>query len=73
MTRAHVTVVERASELRPGGQAVGARRVTRRVIDRMGLDAAVRAARTESVGTNTVDTDGTVLETFRADDHGRDG
>src|SRR4051794_17835483 len=39
----------------------------------MGLDAAVRAARTETAGAYTVDVDGNVLETFRADDHGGDG
>src|SRR3954453_7876447 len=70
---AEVTVVERAPELRPGGQAVDARGVTREVIRRMGLDAAVRAARTETAGAYTVDVDGNVLETFRADDHGGDG
>ncbi|MGX1774419.1 FAD-dependent monooxygenase [Nocardia brasiliensis] len=70
---AEVTVVERAPELRPGGQAVDARGVTREVIRRMGLDAAVRAARTETAGAYTVDADGNVLETFRADDDGGDG
>ena len=70
---AEVTVVERAPELRPGGQAVDARGVTRDVIQRMGLDAAVRAARTETAGAHTVDVDGNVLETHRADDHGGDG
>jgi 2-polyprenyl-6-methoxyphenol hydroxylase-like FAD-dependent oxidoreductase len=70
---AEVTVVERAPELRPGGQAVDARGVTREVIRRMGLDAAVRAACTETAGAYTVDVDGNVLETFRADDHGGDG
>jgi 2-polyprenyl-6-methoxyphenol hydroxylase-like FAD-dependent oxidoreductase len=70
---AEVTVVERAPELRPGGQAVDARGVTREVIRRMGLDAAVRAARTETAGAVTVDADGNVLETFRADDDGGDG
>ncbi|GAJ81454.1 putative monooxygenase [Nocardia brasiliensis NBRC 14402] len=70
---ADVTVVERAPELRPGGQAVDARGVTREVIRRMGLDAAVRAARTETAGAHTVDADGNVLETFRADDDGGDG
>ncbi|MEU4253362.1 FAD-dependent monooxygenase [Amycolatopsis sp. NPDC026612] len=70
---AEVTVVERASGLRPGGQAVDARGVTKEVIRRMGLDAAVRAARTETAGAYTVDADGTVLETFRADDDGGDG
>jgi 2-polyprenyl-6-methoxyphenol hydroxylase-like FAD-dependent oxidoreductase len=68
-----VTVVERAPELRPGGQAVDARGVTREVIRWMGLDAAVRAARTETAGAYTVDADGNVLETYRADDDGGDG
>ena len=70
---AEVTVVERSPELRPGGQAVDARGVTREVIRRMGLDAAVRAARTETAGALTVDADGNVLQTFRADDDGGDG
>jgi 2-polyprenyl-6-methoxyphenol hydroxylase-like FAD-dependent oxidoreductase len=68
-----VTVVERASELRPGGQAVDARGVTKEVIRRMGLDAAVRAACTETIGARMVDVDGNVLETFNADDEGGDG
>ncbi|MFQ6396373.1 FAD-dependent monooxygenase [Nocardia sp. KC 131] len=70
---AEVTVVERAPELRPGGQAVDARGVAKEVIRRMGLDAAVRAARTEAAGAYTVDADGKVLETYRADDNGGDG
>jgi 2-polyprenyl-6-methoxyphenol hydroxylase-like FAD-dependent oxidoreductase len=70
---AEVTVVERAPELRPGGQAVDARGVAREVIARMGLDTAVRAARTDTAGAYTVDADGNVLETFRADDDGGDG
>ncbi|GAA4199004.1 FAD-dependent monooxygenase [Actinocatenispora rupis] len=70
---AEVTVVERAPDLRPGGQAVDARGVAREVIRRMGLDAPVRAARTETAGAYTVDVDGNVLETFRADDDGGDG
>ncbi|WP_327120600.1 FAD-dependent monooxygenase [Nocardia sp. NBC_01730] len=70
---AEVTVVERAPELRPGGQAVDARGVAKEVIRRMGLDAAVRAACTETIGAYTVDVDGNVLETFRADDDGGDG
>src|SRR5581483_7720796 len=52
---------------------VDARRVTKEVIRRMGLDAAVRAARTETAGAYAVDADGKVLETFRADDDGGDG
>ncbi|MGW4125822.1 FAD-dependent monooxygenase [Nocardia sp. NPDC004711] len=70
---AEVTVVERAPELRPGGQAVDARGVAKEVIHRMGLDAAVRAARTETAGAYTMDADGNVLETFHADDDGGDG
>ncbi|MEV6072628.1 FAD-dependent monooxygenase [Nocardia sp. NPDC052001] len=70
---AEVTVVERAPELRPGGQAVDARGVTKEVIRRMGLDEAVRAARTETAGAHNVDAEGQVLETFRADDDGGDG
>ncbi|QKV72645.1 FAD-dependent monooxygenase [Amycolatopsis sp. Hca4] len=70
---AEVTVVERAPGLRPGGQAVDARGVAKEVIRRMGLDAAVRAARTETAGAYTVDADGTVLETFNAEDDGGDG
>ena len=70
---AEVTVVERAPELRPGGQAVDARGVAREVIRRMGLDTAVRAARTETAGAHTVDADGNVLETYRAEDDGGDG
>lgn len=70
---AEVTVVERAPELRPGGQAVDARGVAKEVIARMGLDAAVRAACTDTAGAYTVDVDGNVLETYRADDNGGDG
>ncbi|KZB88679.1 FAD-dependent monooxygenase [Amycolatopsis regifaucium] len=70
---AEVTVVERAPELRPGGQAVDARGVAKEVIGRMGLDAAVRAACTDTAGAHIVDADGRVLETFRADDDGGDG
>ncbi|MFC5141006.1 FAD-dependent monooxygenase [Actinomycetospora rhizophila] len=70
---AEVTVVERAPALRPGGQAVDARGVARDVIVRMGLDVPVRAARTPTAGAHTVDVDGNVLETFRADDDGGDG
>src|SRR5258707_15238397 len=70
---AEVTVVEQSPGLRPGGQAVDARGVTREVIRRMGLDAAVRAARTETAGAYTVDVDGKGLETYRADDDGGDG
>src|SRR4029079_18782264 len=70
---AEVTVVEQAPVLRPGGQALDARGVAREVIRRMGLDAAVRAVCTDTAGAHTVDADGNVLETFRAEDDGGDG
>jgi 2-polyprenyl-6-methoxyphenol hydroxylase-like FAD-dependent oxidoreductase len=70
---AEVTVVEQSPGLRPGGQAVDARGVARRVISRMGLDEAVRAVLTRTAGAHTVDAEGRVLETFRADDDGGDG
>ena len=68
-----VTVVEQAAGLRPGGQAVDARGVAREVIARMGLDAAVRAVRTDAAGAHEVDADGNVLETYRVEDDGGDG
>ncbi|TDQ00810.1 FAD-dependent monooxygenase [Labedaea rhizosphaerae] len=70
---AEVTVVERAEGLRPGGQAVDARGVAKEVIGRMGLDAAVRAARTDTAGAHYVDVDGNILQTFSAEDDGGDG
>ncbi|MEV6237771.1 FAD-dependent monooxygenase [Lentzea sp. NPDC051838] len=70
---AEVTVVERSPELRPGGQAVDARGVTKEVIRRMGLDATIRAACTDTAGAYTVDVDGNVVETYSAEDAGGDG
>jgi 2-polyprenyl-6-methoxyphenol hydroxylase-like FAD-dependent oxidoreductase len=70
---AEVTVVEQAPGLRPGGQAVDARGVAKEAIRRMGLDPEVRAACTNTAGAYTVDADGNVLETFRADDNDGDG
>jgi 2-polyprenyl-6-methoxyphenol hydroxylase-like FAD-dependent oxidoreductase len=68
-----VTVVEQAPALRPGGQAVDARGVAKEVIRRMGLDAAVRAACTNTAGAYVVDADGAVLETYPADENDGDG
>jgi len=70
---AEVTVVEQAPGLRPGGQAVDARGVAKEVIRRMGLNAAVRAVCTDTAGAYTVDADGDVLETFRAEENDGDG
>ena len=47
--------------------------MAKEVIKRMGLDATVRAACTDTAGAYTVDADGNVLQTFRAEDDGGDG
>ncbi|MGU3294691.1 FAD-dependent monooxygenase [Williamsia sp. M5A3_1d] len=70
---AEVTVVERSPGLRPGGQAVDARGVAREVIGRMGLDATIRAACTDTAGAHSVDADGQIVQTFDAADDGGDG
>ena len=54
-------------------QAVDARGVAKEVIRRMGLDAVVRAACTDTAGAYAVDAEGNVLETFRAEDNDGDG
>ena len=70
---AEVTVVEQAAGLRPGGQAVDARGVAKEVIRRMGLDATVRAACTNTEGAYAIDAQGNILETMRADENDGDG
>lgn len=57
----------------PGWSGVDARGVVKEVIQRMGLDAAVRAACTDTAGAYTVDAGGNVLETYRAEDNDGDG
>lgn len=56
-----VTVVERAADLRGGGQAVDVRGSALQVIDRMGLLEDVRAAKTGLRGMSYVDADGREL------------
>lgn len=70
---AEVTVVERAPELRPGGQAVDARGIAKEVIRRMGIDAQVRAACTDTAGGHNVDVDGNIVESYAAEDNDGDG
>src|SRR4051794_6153436 len=70
---AEVTVVEQAPGLRPGGQAVDARGVAKDVIRRMGLDAVVRAACTDTAGAYAVDAEGNVLATMPVEDSDGDG
>jgi len=55
------TVVERAPEIRPGGQAIDVRGAALDVVERMGLLAAVRGASTRMRGMSVVDADGREL------------
>ncbi|MCY1696126.1 FAD-dependent monooxygenase [Curtobacterium sp. SL109] len=66
-----VTVVERASAFRDGGQNVDVRGVAREVLDRMGLVDAIRAVNTTETGTVLVDRDGRVTAELPSD--GPDG
>ncbi|WP_214412150.1 FAD-dependent monooxygenase [Sphaerisporangium fuscum] len=52
------TVVERASGLRPGGQAIDVRGVALRVVDEMGVGSEMRALRTRMRGMSMLDGDG---------------
>src|SRR4051812_1049794 len=70
---AEVTVVERAAELRPGGQAVDARGIAKEVIGRMGLDAAVRAGCAGTAGGHTRGAGGQGVEALPAHDGGGGG
>ncbi|WP_193610492.1 FAD-dependent monooxygenase [Nocardioides lijunqiniae] len=67
-----VTVLERATELRQGGQNVDVRASGREVLARMGLEDAVRSRSTGEVGTRFVDGDGEVVSEFPVH-HGGDG
>ncbi|MGW1680716.1 FAD-dependent monooxygenase [Saccharopolyspora sp. NPDC002376] len=68
-----VTVVERTPELRPGGQAVDIRGVGKEVVRRMGLDAQVRTACTDTRGVSYVDEHNRERAQMRSDAFGGDG
>jgi 2-polyprenyl-6-methoxyphenol hydroxylase-like FAD-dependent oxidoreductase len=72
-----VTVVEKAPELRPGGQNIDVRATGREVLTKMGLVDAVRARNTGEIGTRFVAEDGSVVSEFPVrtseDGEGRDG
>jgi 2-polyprenyl-6-methoxyphenol hydroxylase-like FAD-dependent oxidoreductase len=68
-----VTVVERAPVLRPGGQAVDLRGVAKEVVRRMGLEAQVRAARTNTLGMSIVNSRNKRIGELRADMFDGDG
>jgi 2-polyprenyl-6-methoxyphenol hydroxylase-like FAD-dependent oxidoreductase len=66
-------VVERAPALRPGGQTVDVRGAGRAVVQRMGLEDAVRAASTGEEGVRFVDADDRTRAAFGADAFGGEG
>lgn len=68
-----VTVVERAPAPRPGGQAVDLRGVAKEAVRRMGLDAEVRAACTDTLGMSYVTKRGWRVASTTVDEHGGDG
>lgn len=67
------TVVERAPELRPGGQTVDLRGAGRTVIERMGLVEAARERVTHEDGVRFVDGDNRVRASFGSDSLGGEG
>jgi 2-polyprenyl-6-methoxyphenol hydroxylase-like FAD-dependent oxidoreductase len=70
---ADVTVVESAPALRTGGQLVDVRGTARGVLERSGLDDAIRAARTGADGLSFVDSHGRRQASVAAADFGGDG
>jgi 2-polyprenyl-6-methoxyphenol hydroxylase-like FAD-dependent oxidoreductase len=68
-----VTVVERAPELRTGGQAVDVRGTARDVVERMGLLAEVRAHHTGTHGIAFLDENGRRMARMGADTFGDSG
>lgn len=69
----HVTVVERATGLRLGGQAVDLRGAGRQVVERMGLLPAVLERALDQEGMSWVDSRGRVLASMPADAFGGEG
>ena len=68
-----VTVIERAAELRSGGQNVDVRGAGREVARRMGLEDAIRAATTGEAGVRFVDADDHTIASFAAGSSDSDG
>ena len=68
-----VTVIERADELRAGGQNVDVRGAGREVARRMGLEDAIRAATTGEAGVRFVDAGDRTIASFTAGTSDSDG
>ncbi|WP_410661520.1 FAD-dependent monooxygenase [Amycolatopsis sp. lyj-112] len=67
------TVIERAPELRPGGQTVDLRGAGRTVVERMGLEDDARARVTHEEGLRFIDRHGRVRASFGTDSLDGDG
>jgi len=67
------SVVERAPELRAGGQAIDIRGVAKEVVRRMGLDSQVRSACTQTLGASTVTRNNWRIASTRSDEFDGDG
>ncbi|PWH26441.1 FAD-binding monooxygenase, partial [Xanthomonas euvesicatoria] len=68
-----VTVVERATRFRDGGQNIDVRGVGREVLQRMGLEQAALAQGTGEEGTAWIDAHGQAVATFKTEDIDGDG
>lgn len=68
-----VSVVERAPELRPGGQAIDIRGVAKEVVRRMGLDSQVRSSCTHTLGASSVTRNNRRILSTRSDEFDGDG
>jgi 2-polyprenyl-6-methoxyphenol hydroxylase-like FAD-dependent oxidoreductase len=70
---ADVVVVEKAPELRLGGQLVDLRGVARVALQKMGIDSAVRAATEPNASMSFVDSRNRIRGTLNVRDYGGDG
>ncbi|MGV7202115.1 FAD-dependent monooxygenase [Xanthomonas axonopodis pv. cajani] len=68
-----VTVAERATRFRDGGQNIDVRGVGREVLQRMGLERAALAQGTGEEGTAWIDAHGQAVATFKTEDIDGDG
>ncbi|GAB3219910.1 FAD-dependent monooxygenase [Spirosoma arcticum] len=68
-----VTVIEKASEFREGGQSIDVRGIARTVIDRMGIAKEVDQNGTGETGWTYVDQNGELVAAFRLEDVGGEG
>lgn len=66
-------IVERATQLRGGGQTVDVRGAARSVVRQMGIEDAIQQASTGEIGVQFVDGAGTVKASFGSDAFGGEG